>query len=252
MIWKDIGHPEDGEPPSSGEESDGDDPADSGVELSSYAPTTAERRENALTYDDYKTGIICALPKELAAVKASFDEHHQCLPRLKKDTTSYCLGSVGTDNMVAACLPYEEYGINTAAKVASDMDKTFPTLERIFLVGMGGGNPSKEHDIRLGDVVVGTGIIQHDMGKAMQKDSRLLRTGFTQRPDTSLRTAISKPYCQDTEDPKKVETGYLKAVFTMKKDKIYVKTAEGLKSLGNPGRQGHMFITVSSPAEVKL
>ncbi|KAL6825941.1 hypothetical protein J3E69DRAFT_279665 [Trichoderma sp. SZMC 28015] len=199
MIWKDTGHPEDGEPPLSGEESDddgpadsGDDPADSGVGLNSCAPTTAERRENPLTYDDYKTGIICALPKELAAVEASFDEHHQCLPQLKKDTNSYCLGSIGTQNVVAACLPYEEYGINAAAKVASDMDKTFTTLERIFLVGIGGGIPSEDHDIRLGDVVVGTSIIQHDMGKAMQKDSRLLRTGPTQRPDTSLRTAISK------------------------------------------------------------
>ncbi|KAM6484167.1 nucleoside phosphorylase domain-containing protein [Trichoderma sp. SZMC 28011] len=119
--------------------------------------------KNSLTYEDYKIGMICALPKELAAVKASFDERHQCLPQLNKDTNSYCLGSIGTQNVVAACLPYEEYGINTAAK-------------RIFLVGIGGGNPSKEHDIRLGDDIVGTGIIQHDMGKAMQKDSRLLRT----------------------------------------------------------------------------
>ncbi|PNP50211.1 hypothetical protein THARTR1_09200 [Trichoderma harzianum] len=234
-IWKDVGDPEDGEPPSSGEESNDDDPADSGVGLSSYEPTIADRKEHSLAYDDYKIGIICALPKELAAVKASFDEHHQCLPQLKKDTNSYCLGSIGTDNVVAACLPYEEYGINTAAKVASDMDKTFTALERIFLVGIGGGIPSKEHDIRLGDVVVGTGIVQHDMGKAMQKDSRLLRTGFTQRPDTSLRTAISK----DTEDPKKIAIDYSKVVFVMKKAKIRVKIAEGLKLSENPGRQGH-------------
>lgn len=127
-IWKDVGHPEDEEPPSSGEESDGDDPADSGVGLSSYAPTIANRKKNSLTYEDYKIGMICALPKELAAVKASFDERHQCLPQLNKDTNSYCLGSIGTQNVVAACLPYEEYGINTAAKVASDMDKTFPAL----------------------------------------------------------------------------------------------------------------------------
>ncbi|PTB54353.1 hypothetical protein M431DRAFT_531874 [Trichoderma harzianum CBS 226.95] len=193
-----------------------------------------------------------ALPKELAAVKALFDEHHQCLPPLKRDTNSYCLDRIGTHNVVATCLPYKECGFKTAAKVASDIDKTFPTLERIFLVGIGGGIPSKEHNIRLSDVVVGTGIIQHDIGKAMQKDSRLLRTGFTQRPNTSLRTAISKPYCQDTKDPKKIETDHLKAVFIMKKDKIHVKAAEGLKSSGNLGRQGHTFITVSSPAEVKL
>lgn len=164
----------------------GDDPADSGVGLSSYAPTIAERRGKSLTYDEYKIGIIYALPKELAAIKASSDEHHQCLPQLKKDTNSYCLGSIGTRNVVAACLLYEEYDISIVAKAASDMDKTFTTLERIFLVGIGGGFPSKEHGIRLGNVVVGTGIIQHGMGKTMQKDSRLLRTGFTQRPDTSL------------------------------------------------------------------
>ncbi|PKK52463.1 hypothetical protein CI102_4173 [Trichoderma harzianum] len=104
-----------------------------------------------------------ALPKELAAVKALFDEHHQCLPPLKRDTNSYCLDRIGTHNVVATCLPYKECGFKTAAKVASDIDKTFPTLERIFLVGIGGGIPSKEHNIRLSDVVVGTGIIQHDI-----------------------------------------------------------------------------------------
>jgi nucleoside phosphorylase len=33
------------------------------------------------------------------------------------------------------------------------------------MVGIGGGLPSPKNDVRLGDVVVGTGVVQYDMGK---------------------------------------------------------------------------------------
>lgn len=193
-----------------------------------------------------------------------FDKHHQCLPQLERDTNTYCLGSIGTRNLGAACLPYEEYGINTAGKVASDMDNTFTALDRIFLVGIGGGIPSKEHDIRLGDVVVGTGIIQHDMGKAMQKDFRLLRTGFTQRPDTSLRTAISKVDSNHDRNTDFLEThiqhiltllpGYkrpqggrdrlFEAWFSHEEGQNTCQNCKGPEVIRESGRPGHTFITV--------
>lgn len=44
-----------------------------------------------------------------------------------------------------------------------------------MMIGIGGGAPSEEHDIRIGDVVVSQptgqlgGVIQHDFGKTMSK-----------------------------------------------------------------------------------
>lgn len=65
----------------------------------------------------YKVGIICALPKELKAVRALFDSKHNDL-NIPRDTNRYALGRMGGCNVVAACLPSGEYGTNSAAAVS--------------------------------------------------------------------------------------------------------------------------------------
>lgn len=197
-IWNDIGDPNKGEPPLSDEESD-DDPEDSGVGSSIRSATGFEQHEYSQaishtslpSHENYKIAIICALPKELMAIRALFDHTYQDLLYHKHDSNRYTLGRLGHHNVVAACLPYKDYGMNAAAKVASDIEKSFNALKWFLVVGIGGGIPSKNHDIRLGDVVVSTGVIQHDMGKSMQKDSKFRGTGMVQRPTRSLLTAVS-------------------------------------------------------------
>jgi nucleoside phosphorylase len=104
-------------------------------------------------------------------------------------TNTYALGRMGGHDVVTACLPCDEYGMNAALKVALDMEKSFPAVKRHLVIGIGGGIPSQKHDIRLGDVVVRTRVIQHDMGKHTRPE--LHRTGITQRPAWALRTALS-------------------------------------------------------------
>lgn len=64
------------------------------------------------------------------------------------------------------------------------------------MVGIGGGVPSKAHDIRLGDVVVSApcdkhgGVLQYDFGKTIQ-NKRFERTKFLDQPPRILRNAIS-------------------------------------------------------------
>ena len=63
------------------------------------------------------------------------------------------------------------------------------------MVGIGGGVPSEENDIRLGDVVVSQptsisgGVIQYDFGKAIQ--GRFERTGSLNRPPDVLLNAVA-------------------------------------------------------------
>ncbi|EHK40431.1 hypothetical protein TRIATDRAFT_181285, partial [Trichoderma atroviride IMI 206040] len=195
-IWNDFGDPEKGELPLMDEESDDDSPPDSGIGLSLRSSTVhesqyARQNDHFFEHKQYKVAIICALPEELKAVRTLFDEIHQDLPKQESDANTYNLGRLGTHYVVAACLPVQEYGTNAASRVASDIEKSFPAVKWYFVVGIGGGIPSENHDIRLGDVVVSTGVIQHDMGKVMQKDSRITSTGLPQRPAPSMLTAIS-------------------------------------------------------------
>ncbi|KAF5691080.1 ankyrin protein 3 [Fusarium denticulatum] len=102
----------------------------------------------------YKVGIICALPKELMAVRALFDETHPGLKKSKDDTNTYALGKMGLHHVVTTCL--------AEAVVAVYMKRSFK-IRFCLLAGIGGVVPSARHDIRLGDVGVGKYIVQHDV-----------------------------------------------------------------------------------------
>jgi hypothetical protein len=126
-----------------------------------------------LTFADYTVGWICALPKELAASELMLDECHSLLSTPSGDPNCYSLGRVGNHNVVMACLPAGQVGTSSAATVAIHMHRTFRSIRFGLMVGVGGGAPSAQHDIRLGDVVVGIpngrngGIIQYDFGKTV-------------------------------------------------------------------------------------
>ena len=53
-----------------------------------------------------------------------------------------------------AVLSDGEYGVGSAASVITNMLNSFPNLRISLMVGIGGGAPTKQNDIRLGDVVV--------------------------------------------------------------------------------------------------
>jgi nucleoside phosphorylase len=126
-----------------------------------------------LRRDDYTVGWVCALPVELAAAQEMLDEEHHDLERDLDDNDEnlYALGSIGGHNVAIVCLPAGRIGNNPAATVATQMRATFKKIRFGLMVGIGGGVPSAEADVRLGDVVVsqphGTfaGVVQYDMGK---------------------------------------------------------------------------------------
>jgi nucleoside phosphorylase len=87
-----------------------------------------------------------------------------------------------------ACLPCDGYGTNNTAIVAANMYRTFPYLRIRLLVGIGGGIPTKG-DIRLGDVVIGTKVIQYDLVKEVANGVENIAT--PRIPPSELRTVVS-------------------------------------------------------------
>jgi nucleoside phosphorylase len=146
--------------------------------------------------DNYTVGWVCALPIELAAAQALLDEEHEHLGQDANDTNLYTLGRIGEHNVVIACLPAGLKGANSAAAVATQMKLTFKSIRFGLMIGIGGGVPSAEADIRLGDVVVSQpdkghgGVVQYDSGKTTP--SGFERTGFLNTPPTILLNAVSK------------------------------------------------------------
>ena len=134
----------------------------------------------ALSHDQYTVGWICALPTELAAARAMLDDEHEGLSYDLNDNNTYTLGNIGPHHIAIACLPSNAYGTNNAAAVAKDMDRSFPCIRARLMVGIGGGAPTKV-DVRLGDVVVSTEVVQYDMGKTLQ-EGRLHRTATPRKP----------------------------------------------------------------------
>ncbi|GFN13668.1 hypothetical protein ABZX51_006830 [Aspergillus tubingensis] len=149
-----------------------------------------------LSHHDYTAGWVCALPDELTAAQEMLDEEHQNLPPNHTDSNIYTLGSIGAHNVVLACLPAGQTGNNSAAAVAMQMKSTFPDVRFGLMVGIGGGAPSKEADIRLGDVVVSQpgnghgGVVQYDFGKSLPGGFK--RTGFLNTPPMILLAAVTK------------------------------------------------------------
>ncbi|KAF4630324.1 hypothetical protein G7Y89_g7821 [Cudoniella acicularis] len=146
---------------------------------------------------DYTVGWICALSTEYVAAQAFLDDKHEGPEYVSpNDNNDYALGKVGRHNVVIAVLPDGEYGTASAAIVARDMLHSFPNVRIGLMVGIGGGAPTRQHDIRLGDIVVSTpcdekgSVFQYDFGKTIQ-DQSFRATGFLNQPPMVLRTAIN-------------------------------------------------------------
>jgi nucleoside phosphorylase len=144
----------------------------------------------------YTVGWVCALPVELAAAQEMLDEEHEDLEQDETDSNLYSLGSVGGHKVVLACLPAGQTGNNSAAAVAMQMKASFKGIRFGLMVGIGGGVPSEEVDIRLGDVVISQpvqafgGVVQYDFGKATP--SGFERIGSLNAPPPILLNAVAK------------------------------------------------------------
>lgn len=143
----------------------------------------------------YTVGWICALEEEYECACRMLDEEFNGPETDEKDDNTYMYGRIANHYVVVGCLPAGRYGSNSAARVARDMVRSFPQLRFALMVGIGGGAPTEDNDIRLGDVVVSQprdgfgGVIQYDLGKKLQ-NGRLEETGQLNAPSEKLLGVI--------------------------------------------------------------
>ncbi|KAK8229407.1 hypothetical protein HDK90DRAFT_468859 [Phyllosticta capitalensis] len=145
----------------------------------------------------YNVGWICALPIEQGAAREFLDKIHGPPREVHTgDSNTYTLGEIGPHRVVIAGLPRGDYGTTAAAGVVTHLLHSFPNVRIGLLVGIGGGAPSSNSDIRLGDVVVSTppsnggAVLRYDYGKDIQ-DNEYKITGFLAPPQQALLTATA-------------------------------------------------------------
>lgn len=137
-----------------------------------------------------KVLLVTALPKEAAAVKATFDSRETL--GVPGDPNVYEIG-VYEHNRLRREVLTATSGMGTldASALTTNALRSFPQLEHIIMVGIAGGCPNHEkanEHVRLGDIVTsgGNGIIAHDFVKETI-DGREIRSA-PQKPSATLLT----------------------------------------------------------------
>ncbi|EHK26042.1 uncharacterized protein TRIVIDRAFT_142964 [Trichoderma virens Gv29-8] len=151
-----------------------------------------------LNSKDYTVGWICTIITEYVAAQAVLDEAHDRPDDVAPgDNSSYTLGKIGKHNVVMAILPRGDITTSSAAIVATNMLRSFPNIAFFLMVVIGSGVPSQQHDIRLGDIVVGIppngegGVYQFDLSKAIQ-DQEFYTTRVSSASPPILQTAVNE------------------------------------------------------------
>ncbi|KAJ6789033.1 hypothetical protein PWT90_07832 [Aphanocladium album] len=176
--------------------------------------------------DEYTLAWICALHIEMAAARVMLDEVHKDPPWHRNDTNAYTLGTIEHHNVVIACLPTTQYGTNNAANVLTHLVRTFPSIRLGLMVGIGGGVPSMA-DIRLGDIVVGTRVMQYDLGKILG-DRQIQPTAIPKIPQQLLSTVVSSLRAKHELEPSRVPS-------------ILREKFEGHSAYGRPSSPDYLF-----------
>lgn len=151
-------------------------------------PTINPNLENAnnrndLLFEDYYIAWICTGPAELAVARGMMDAIHVDLTKHPKDDYVYLLGCISSHNIVVASAKVNFY--MPREDIGSRILRTFTSVRAALLVGIGGGLSTKEHDIRLGDVITGSsGLVRYD-------DMNFHRQAIPLRPPSPFLTAIT-------------------------------------------------------------
>lgn len=155
-----------------------------------------------LDFEHYTVAWIAPLEIEAQAAWYMLDHVHQGNFSMNRgDDYLYMAGDINEHNVIIATFPAgHNYGVGSAAALASQVKKSFPNLWFGLLVGVAAGLPDlcrvPSRDIRLGDVLVGVGdsgdagLVSYGLGKETSDGFQLLRHGAQAKTETVVRSAI--------------------------------------------------------------
>ena len=136
-----------------------------------------------------ETCEVGVITLELAAVRAMIDEIHG-EERSTSNGITCCLGRIGRLNVVIASPP--EPGMGPAARTGMQLMEDFRFITIALLVGIGGGVPGENIDIRIGDIAVSfpngsyNGVVEY-LKRKVHPNGRFENTGALNKPsDTAL------------------------------------------------------------------
>lgn len=143
---------------------------------------------------EFSIALICALSLEHEAIKLIFDEFWDedgnIYGKAVGDMNSYRNGRIGQYNVVLARLP--GIGTNAAASATTSLCSSYTNLDMGILIGICGAVPSiTGHEVFLGDVVIGSNVIQYDNGKQYPSGFQTERIAITKQPTRAVTTWIA-------------------------------------------------------------
>lgn len=133
-----------------------------------------EADRGSFSAKQFTVALICALSEELTACRTMLDQEFDGLQAEEDDPNIYIPGRIKDHFVIVACLPAKKTGTDSAAAVAVAIQRSFKSIRFGLMVGVGGGVPTSDTDIRLGDVVVSQpegdhgGVVYHDRGKVTE------------------------------------------------------------------------------------
>lgn len=155
-----------------------------------------------LDFEDYTIAWIAPLEIEAQAAWYMLDDKHQGNFVISRgDDYVYTAGDINGHNVIIATFPADhDYGVGSAAALASQVKKSFPNLWFGLLVGVAAGLPDfsriPPRDIRLGDVLVGVGegesagLVSYGLGKETSNGFVPLHHGAQAKSEMVVRSAI--------------------------------------------------------------
>jgi nucleoside phosphorylase len=163
---------------------------------SDNAPVENTKVEASMSVLDAKILIVTALPKEAAAVIATFDEHTDV--GVEGDTAIYRLGRfISKSGEVRSALTVNAgMGKVRASTLGANAIRSFPHLRYIVMIGIAGGCPNPtdpETHVRLGDAVVSradAGVLEYDFIKKPEGQTEIRR--FPQAVCAKMSSAMGK------------------------------------------------------------
>ena len=121
-------------------------------------------------------GIVTALPKEYAAMKALIENGYEYVVPGLGAGRRYWVGEIPSksNGTHRVALTLAAMGSNVAAIRGTLLLEHFPSLDSILMVGIAGGVPNPEkadEHVRLGDIVVSdkSGVVQYDFDKETEE-----------------------------------------------------------------------------------